>query len=158
MITLIEDDKRWGEDNQLSVTLPSGEEFAVPNNLYIIGTMNSADKSIALIDTALRRRFEFEEVAPNPELIVDETLKKVLVSLNELLRKQLESSDLLIGHAYFIGKTAADLSNILNRNIIPLLYEYFYDQEKKVKDALAKVLEGTDVSIAVNNQGRIKVE
>lgn len=132
--------------------------FAVPNNLYIIGTMNSADKSIALIDTALRRRFEFEEVAPNPELIVDETLKKVLVSLNELLRKQLESSDLLIGHAYFIGKTAADLSNILNRNIIPLLYEYFYDQEKKVKDALAKVLEGTDVSIAVNNQGRIKVE
>lgn len=158
LITLIEDDKRWGEDNQLSVTLPSGEEFAVPNNLYIIGTMNSADKSIALIDTALRRRFEFEEVAPNPELIVDETLKKVLVSLNELLRKQLESSDLLIGHAYFIGKTAADLSNILNRNIIPLLYEYFYDQEKKVKDALAKVLEGTDVSIAVNNQGRIKVE
>ena len=158
LITLIEDDKRWGEDNQLSVTLPSGEEFAVPNNLYIIGTMNSADKSIALIDTALRRRFEFEEVAPNPELIVDETLKKVLVSLNELLRKQLESSDLLIGHAYFIGKTAADLPDILNRNIIPLLYEYFYDQERKVKDALAKALEGTDVSIAANNQGRIKVE
>lgn len=158
LITLIEDDKRWGEDNQLSVTLPSGEEFAVPNNLYIIGTMNSADKSIALIDTALRRRFEFEEVAPNPELVADETLKKVLISLNELLRKQLESSDLLIGHAYFIGKTAADLPNILNRNIIPLLYEYFYDQEKKVKDALAKALEGTDVSIAANNQGRIKVE
>ena len=158
LITLIEDDKRWGEDNQLSVTLPSGEEFAVPNNLYIIGTMNSADKSIALIDTALRRRFEFEEVAPNPELIADGTLKKVLVSLNELLKKQLESSDLLIGHAYFIGKTAADLPDILNRNIIPLLYEYFYDQERKVKDALAKALEGTDVSIAANNQGRIKVE
>lgn len=158
LITLIEDDKRWGEENQLSVTLPCGEEFAVPNNLYIIGTMNSADKSIALIDTALRRRFEFEEVAPNPELVTDETLKKVLISLNELLRKQLESSDLLIGHAYFIGKTAADLPNILNRNIIPLLYEYFYDQEKKVKDALAKALEGTAVSIAANNQGRIKVE
>lgn len=158
LITLIEDDKRWGEDNQLSVILPSGEEFAVPNNLYIIGTMNSADKSIALIDTALRRRFEFEEVAPNPELVEDETLKKVLVLLNTLLRKQLDSSDLLIGHAYFIGKTASDLPNILNRNIIPLLYEYFYDQEKKVKDALAKALEGTAVTFDENNQGRIKVK
>lgn len=158
LITLIEEDKRWGEQNQLSVTLPSGEEFAVPNNLYIIGTMNSADKSIALIDTAIRRRFEFEEVAPNPDLVEDETLKKVMVSLNTQLRKQLDSSDLLIGHAYFIGKTASDLPNILNRNIIPLLYEYFYDQEKKVKDALAKALEGTSVTFDENNQGRIKVK
>ena len=158
LITLIEEDKRWGEDNQLSVTLPSGEEFAVPNNLYIIGTMNSADKSIALIDTALRRRFEFEEVAPNPELVEDETLKKVLISLNTLLRKQLDSSDLLIGHAYFIGKTVEELPSILNRNIIPLLYEYFYDQEKKVKDALAKALEGTSVTFDENNQGRIRVK
>ena len=158
LITLIEEDKRWGEENQLSVTLPSGEEFAVPNNLYIIGTMNSADKSIALIDTALRRRFDFEEVAPNPELIEDETLKEVLSSLNTLLRKQLDSSDLLIGHAYFIGKSEADLPNILNRNIIPLLYEYFYDQEKKVKDALAKALDGTSVTFAENSQGRIKVK
>lgn len=158
LITLIEEDKRWGEENQLSVVLPSGEEFAVPNNLYIIGTMNSADKSIALIDTALRRRFDFEEVAPNPELIEDETLKKVLIALNALLRKQLDSSDLLIGHAYFIGKSEADLPNILNRNIIPLLYEYFYDQEKKVKDALAKALDGTSVTIDDNSQGRIKVK
>lgn len=158
LITLIEEDKRWGEENQLSVILPSGEEFAVPNNLYIIGTMNSADKSIALIDTALRRRFDFEEVAPNPELIEDETLKKVLTALNALLRKQLDSSDLLIGHAYFIGKSEADLPNILNRNIIPLLYEYFYDQEKKVKDALAKALEGTSVTLDDNSQGRIKVK
>ncbi len=158
LITLIEEDKRWGEENQLSVVLPSGEEFAVPNNLYIIGTMNSADKSIALIDTALRRRFDFEEVAPNPELIEDETLKKVLSSLNTLLRKQLDSSDLLIGHAYFIGKAEVDLPNILNRNIIPLLYEYFYDQEKKVKDALAKALDGTSVTFSENSQGRIKVK
>lgn len=158
LITLIEEDKRWGEENQLSVFLPSGEEFAVPNNLYIIGTMNSADKSIALIDTALRRRFDFEEVAPDPELIEDETLKKVLISLNTLLRKQLDSSDLLIGHAYFIDKTSADLPAILNRNIIPLLYEYFYDQEKKVKDALAKALEGTSVTFDENSRGRIKVK
>ena len=65
----------------------------------------------------------------------------------DILRKQLESSDLLIGHAYFIGKNKDDLANILNRNIIPLLYEYFYDNEKKVKDALAKAIEGTDVKI-----------
>ena len=140
------------------MVLPSGEEFAVPNNLYIIGTMNSADKSIALIDTALRRRFDFEEVAPNPELIEDQTLKKVLTTLNALLRKQLDSSDLLIGHVYFIGKSEADLPSILNRNIIPMLYEYFYDQEKKVKDALAKALDGTSVAFDDNSQGRIKVK
>ena len=158
LITLIEEDKRWGEINQLSVMLPSGQEFAVPNNLYIVGTMNSADKSIALIDTALRRRFEFIEVAPNEDLIKDTTLKNVLVQLNAVLRKQLESSDLLIGHAYFIGKNKDDLANILNRNIIPLLYEYFYDNEKKVKDALAKAIEGTDVKINETINGRIRVE
>lgn len=158
LITLIEEDKRWGENNQLSVMLPSGQEFAVPNNLYIVGTMNSADKSIALIDTALRRRFEFIEVAPNEDLIKDATLKNVLVQLNAVLRKQLESSDLLIGHAYFIGKNKDDLANILNRNIIPLLYEYFYDNEKKVKDALAKAIEGTDVKINETINGRIRVE
>lgn len=158
LITLIEEDKRWGENNQLSVILPSGQEFAVPNNLYIIGTMNSADKSIALIDTALRRRFEFIEVAPNEDLIKDEILKSVLIQLNTVLRKQLESSDLLIGHAYFIGKTKDDLPKILNRNIVPLLYEYFYDNEKKVKDALVKAIEGTGVKIIENSNGRIRVE
>jgi len=158
LITLIEDDKRWGESEQLSVILPSGQEFAVPNNLYIIGTMNSADKSIALIDTALRRRFDFIEVAPNEDLINDETLRNVLIQLNSVLRKQLESSDLLIGHAYFIGREKNELANILNRNIIPLLYEYYYDNEKKVKDALAKAIEGTDVKIIETIHGRIRVE
>ena len=158
LITLIEDDKRWGEKEQLSVILPSGEEFAVPNNLYIVGTMNSADKSIALIDTALRRRFDFIEVAPNAELVADDTLRKVLEQLNAVLRKELDSSDLLIGHAYFIGKTADELASIMNRNIIPLLYEYFYDNEKKVKDALVKALDGTEVKLKDNVQGRIRVE
>lgn len=158
LITLIEDDKRWGESEQLSVILPSGEEFAVPNNLYIIGTMNSADKSIALIDTALRRRFDFIEVSPNSELVQDDTLRKVLEQLNAVLRKELDSSDLLIGHAYFIGKSAEELVGIMNRNIIPLLYEYFYDNEKKVKDALVKALDGTEVKPKDNNQGRIRVE
>ena len=159
LITLIEDDKRWGEANQLDICLPSGEEFAVPNNLYIVGTMNSADKSIALIDTALRRRFKFVEVAPNPELVTDAVLKSVLEKLNEILRKQLDSSDLLIGHAYFLNKTTNDLVEILNGNIIPLLYEYFYDNANKVKDAISKAIEGIEnIKFANNSNGRIKVE
>lgn len=114
LITLIEDDKRYGELNQLSVTLPLGERFAVPNNLYVIGTMNSADKSISLIDTALRRRFVFVEMAPNETLVDDATLRNVLLALNTYIRKELRSTDLLIGHAYFIGKTMDDLGNIMN--------------------------------------------
>lgn len=157
LITLIEDDKRWGEINALSVTLPSGDKFAVPNNLYIIGTMNSADKSISLIDTALRRRFEFVEVTPNYELIDDSTLKKVLKTLNDNLVEQLESTDLLIGHAYFIGKTANDLPQIMNCSIIPLLYEYFYDNAKKVKDQVKKALADTEWGVVESKVGRIQV-
>jgi len=158
LITLIEEDKRWGECNQLSVMLPSGQEFAVPNNLYILGTMNSADKSIALIDTALRRRFEFIEIAPDASLVKDEVLRKVLTQLNLYLREQFQSSDLLIGHAYFIGKAEEDLRDVMNKNIIPLLYEYFYDDEKKIKNALIKAIEGTNVNIKESNEGRLKVE
>lgn len=159
LITLIEDDKRWGEINALCATLPAGDKFAVPNNLYIIGTMNSADKSISLIDTALRRRFEFIEVTPNYELIADSTLKKVLKTLNENLVDQLESTDLLIGHAYFIGKTEKDLPRIMNGSIIPLLYEYFYDNAKKVKEQVKKALTDTEWGIIESETkvGRIQV-
>lgn len=157
LITLIEDDKRWGELNQMSVTLPSGARFAVPNNLYIIGTMNSADKSISLIDTALRRRFDFIEMAPNPETISDEKLKTCLKNLNHYLKKELRSTDLLIGHSYFIGKNMDDLVNILNKNIIPLLYEYFYDDEAKVKKAI-DCIEESDLAIDEFSLGRIKVK
>lgn len=156
LITLIEDDKRYGELNQLSVTLPLGERFAVPNNLYVIGTMNSADKSISLIDTALRRRFVFVEMAPNEALIEDEILRGVLIALNTYIKKELRSTDLLVGHAYFIGKTANDLGGIMNNNIIPLLYEYFYDDEAKVKKAL-DCLSGTDFVIDVTYRGRIRI-
>ncbi len=157
LITLIEPDKRWGEDNQMSVTLPSGKKFAVPNNLYIIGTMNSADKSISLIDTALRRRFTFIEKAPDYDIISNTVLRDVLAKLNQYIRSELHSTDLLIGHAFFIGKEESDLVSIMNGQIIPLLYEYFYDDELRVKKAL-QCLEGTGVEIDTNYLGRIRVK
>lgn len=157
LITLIEDDKRWGEVNALQVTLPSGDAFAIPNNLYIVGTMNSADKSISLIDTALRRRFEFIEVTPNASLITDPVLKSVLEKLNASLAKELDSTDLLVGHAYFIGKTEDELCSILNRSIIPLLYEYFYDNSTKVKAQIKNALPNDQYEITGGTVGRIKI-
>lgn len=157
LITLIEEDKRWGEINALSVTLPSGQVFAVPNNLYIIGTMNSADKSISLIDAALRRRFDFIEVVPNVDLVENATLKIVLKRLNEELFRELDSTDLLVGHAYFIGKNEDDLCNIMNHSIIPLLYEYFYDNSNKVKNILEKAVSGYNYSVTPAKIGRIKL-
>lgn len=158
LITLIEDDKRWGETNQTSVTLQSGETFAVPNNLYILGTMNSADKSISLIDAALRRRFEFVEQRPEPSLIKDTKLRDVFEKLNKRLVSDLESSDLLIGHSYFIGKSIDDLPQIMNNAVIPLLYEYYYDVKKKVASAVQEAIADTDVAMVNESFGRIRVE
>ncbi len=155
--SLVEEDKRWGELNQMSATLPFGDKLAVPNNLYIIGTMNSADKSISLIDAALRRRFDFVEMAPNPEMVKDSELRNVLVNLNKYLRKELRSTDLLIGHSYFIGKNISQLGKIMNRNIIPLLYEYFYDDEAKVKKAL-ECIDGTRFEIDNRVLGRVCIK
>lgn len=157
LITLIEEDKRWGEMNQTCVTLPSGDVFAVPNNLYILGTMNSSDKSISLIDAALRRRFEFVEQKPNAELIKNSVLKKVFVALNEKLADELDSTDLLIGHSYFMNKSEVDLESILNRSIIPLLYEYFYDNRKKVASILNEVVKETNIEVVNEKLGRIYV-
>lgn len=157
LITLIEDDKRWGEVNALQVTLPSGDSFKIPNNLYIVGTMNSADKSISLIDTALRRRFEFIEVTPNASLIADPVLRSTLEKLNTSLAKELDSTDLLVGHAYFIGKTEDDLCSIFNRSIIPLLYEYFYDNSTKVKAQIKNALPNDQYEITGGTVGRIKI-
>lgn len=160
LITLIEDDKRWGEVNQLSVTLQSGDPFAVPNNLYILGTMNSADKSISLIDAALRRRFDFIEQKPNSALVPEGVLRKMFDNINENLVSELDSTDLLVGHSYFMKKTEKDLCNILNNNIIPLLYEYFYDNRKKVakllKDAIDK--SGAQIEIVDEKVGRLRVK
>lgn len=157
LITLIEGDKRWGEVNAIDATLPSGEIFAVPNNLYILGTMNSADKSISLIDTALRRRFDFIEFEPKASLVADLSLRKVLERLNGNIAGELGSTDLLIGHSYFMNKKIDDLCDIMNRNIIPLLYEYFFDNQKKVEAQVKAAIEGFDVAIKTGTVGRIKL-
>lgn len=155
LITLIEDDKRWGEINETCATLQSGDIFAVPNNLYIVGTMNSADKSISLIDAALRRRFVFKEQRPNSELIADPKLRSIFERLNAYLYDSLGSADLLVGHSYFMSKSTGDLPKIMNDNIIPLLYEYFYDNKKNVSKALEDTLGKVDYTIVDDKTGRI---
>lgn len=136
LITLLEEDKRIGTSNQVAVNLPYTKEiFCLPNNLYIIGTMNTSDKSIALIDSALRRRFTFEEIMPDPE-ILDEVdgieLDKLLSAINERV-EFLCDRDHLIGHAYFSNaKNSSDVVDIITKKVVPLLQEYFYNDNEKV--------------------------
>lgn len=141
LITLIEPSKREGAPDELAVTLPySGQSFTVPSNLYIIGTMNSADKSIALMDTALRRRFEFIEFAPDPELLEtiqvgDNTidLKELLQTINRRIEVLLDK-DHTIGHAYLMNVTdITSLRDALVNKIIPLVEEYFYNEYEKIR-------------------------
>ena len=141
LITLIETDKRKGNTEQLSVILPySKKPFMLPNNLYIIGTMNTADRSIALLDTALRRRFEFVEMMPNPDLLTEQPdgidLKKILTIINERITFLLDR-DHTIGNSYFLHvKSKADLAATFKNKIIPLLQEYFYTDWSKIRRVL----------------------
>jgi hypothetical protein len=135
LITLIEPDKRSHGEIPLEAKLPSGDYFIVPSNLYIIGTMNTADKSIALLDIALRRRFEFESMYPLYEIKGTEIYDKdILLKINEQIIKS-KGHDFQIGHAYFMGENK-DLIQRMNKKVIPLLLEYFMNDEKEVKGIL----------------------
>ena len=141
LITLIESDKRKEEHE---VTLPyTRQTFWIPENLFIIGTMNTADRSIAQLDTALRRRFAFEELMPEYSLIdksiKDISIKNLLTTLNSRIRSEgPQFRDKQIGHSYFMGdcKNIEDLRTIFAVEIIPLLQDYFYHDYKKLEDKI----------------------
>ena len=128
--------------NAISVKLPySGENFSIPQNVDIIGTMNTADRSLAVLDTALRRRFAFVEMMPDYKVLKDITVDGI--KMDELLRRLNERIEILydrdhmIGHAYFIPlrdqPTLEHLEQIFQQRIIPLLQEYFFDDWEKIR-------------------------
>jgi 5-methylcytosine-specific restriction endonuclease McrBC GTP-binding regulatory subunit McrB len=147
LITLIEESKRAGGNEKLTVTLPySNEPFSVPNNLYIIGTMNTADRSLALMDTALRRRFDFIEMMPDIDLLYDDNGDSITVlnieiaEMLETMNKRIEvlyDREHTLGHAFFIplidDPTIENLAGIFKNKIIPLLKEYFFEDWEKIR-------------------------
>lgn len=144
LITLIEPDKRSNGAIPLEARLPSGDSFIVPSNLYIIGTMNTADKSIALLDIALRRRFEFE--AMYPDYNIDGTKD---VDILEKLNKEIIDSkghDFQIGHSFFMGKDY-NLIDCMNKKVIPLLLEYFMND----KDEVIKILKSASLEVIADS-------
>lgn len=153
LITLIEKDKR----DRLKVRLPySQKDFSLPSNIYLIGTMNTADRSIAVLDTALRRRFIFKEVEPTisvfkseNESVGDINMATLLETINKKITKELDR-DHRIGHSYFMNIfRLADLKIIWYYQIIPLLMEYFYNDPKRIANII------TDSFIDINT-GQIK--
>ena len=142
LITLIEPYKRIGANEEMTAILPySAKQFGVPNNVYIIGTMNTADRSIATIDTALRRRFYFKEMLPEPIVlqgvyVEDVSIAEMLLKINKRI-SVLYDREHTIGHAYFMplkaNPTVETLARIFENNIIPLLQEYFYEDYEKIR-------------------------
>lgn len=156
LITLIENSKREGRGEALEVILPySKMKFSVPSNLYIIGTMNTADRSVEALDTALRRRFYFEEMPPKPELIRTEgqlkeengiikienytiDLSKLLQLINDRVEILLDK-DHFIGHSFFMNVDGVEsFKNTFDKQIIPLLQEYFYGDFGKISLVLGE--------------------
>lgn len=144
LITLLEDSKRIGADEELIISLPySKKPFGVPNNVYLLGTMNTADRSIALIDTALRRRFKFVEMQPDAELVDVEVAGVKIKEMLEMINRRIEvlyDREHTIGHSFFMGlsneSTIEDLAEVFDCNVIPLLKEYFYDDYERIAAVL----------------------
>ena len=145
LITLLEPSKRNGAADSRKAILPySKTAFSVPPNLYVIGTMNTADKSLAQLDLALRRRFSFIEQAPLPQLLEKVEVHGVNIGqLLDVINQRIEvllDTDHVIGHSYFFGLIAiegakereTELGKIFSRNIIPLLKEYFFDDFERI--------------------------
>lgn len=151
LITLIENTKRAGMPEEASAILPySGSKFSVPSNVYILGTMNTADRSIALMDTALRRRFQFIEMMPDIEVlrkihadkVADLDVAKMLSVINDRITC-LYDREHTIGHAFFTGlrgekATIENLASVFEKSVIPLLQEYFYEDYEKIQLVLGE--------------------
>ena len=153
LITLLEEDKRWGNDFETEVLLPDGfTKFTVPKNLYIIGTMNTADKSIALLDIALRRRFEFIPLYPDASMVKDD-YQVFFNTLNQIIKDK-KGIDFCIGHAYFMPHQDRDFDfvKVMNQKVIPLLTEYFYNArttQNDVKQLLEKAFSRSGLSFQI---------
>ena len=161
LITLLEVDKRKGKENEIEVILPySKEKFSVPDNLYIIGTMNTADRSIGYIDYALRRRFAFISIKADKLAIENyydninknsdckdkaiNLFNKVKELIKENINEEFEADDIMIGHSYFMAQNFEELQNKLEYEIKPLLLEYF-------KDGILKLNKDKDLKDTINN-------
>ena len=147
LITLIEEDKR---DNYEVILPYSKKPFKIPSNIFIIGTLNSTDKSIATIDIALRRRFTFIKMLPNPKL-ANPKAKKLMEKLNEFIKNNL-SEDYQIGHSYFM-RDDLDLEFVIEYKIKPLIEEYFYGDDEKIEEAMKIItdLMNEEITETINN-------
>ncbi len=158
LITLIEEDKRLGEQNEVVVSLPySRKPFGVPSNIYLIGTMNTADRSITQMDTALRRRFEFIEMLPNVSLLPAEIDSVNVQELVETINQRIEylyDRDHTIGHAFFLSGDLSEqkLINIMQKKVIPLLQEYFYDDWEKIELVLGGATNNDDSNYFIKKE------
>jgi 5-methylcytosine-specific restriction protein B len=133
LITLLEPDKRIGEVHAIKLKLPytKNEDFGVPNNLYIIGTMNTTDRSTGTIDYALRRRFAFITLPANPDIIKNETAKAIFNNVKDFIKQyqcaDMDIDDLMVGHSYFMASSDSELKQKIIYEVIPLVKEYIKD-------------------------------